>query len=470
MISVPEVFNYWLQPGRIDVGFLGGAQIDRFANINSTVIGDYATPKVRLPGAGGAPEIAASCREVFVLLRQTPRAFVERVDFVSSMGFGEGPGDRAAARPARRGPAGGRHRHRHPAAGSRDVRADADRAPPGATVEQARAATGWDLAVADDLETIAAADDRPSWRRCGGCRTRERTRPRSRSSAPDRPDWCCPTCSRRGGIDCVVLEQRDRDYVEHRVRAGVLEHPTVELLRRLGLAERLDRQGLPHRGIELAFEGRRHRIDFLDLTGRSITVYGQQEVVKDLIAARLAAGGEIVFEALDVDPADVDTDRPVVRYLHDGERHELRCRIVAGCDGFHGVCRDLVPGLGGGRAGVPVRLARDPRRGGPDDRRADLRQPRPRLRPVQHALADDHPPVPPGPGRRAARGLVRRPHLGRAAHPPADRGRLHASTPARSSRRASRRCAASSPRRCATATCCSPATPPTSCRRPGPRG
>ena len=118
VITVPEVFNYWLQPGRIDVGFLGGAQIDRFANINSTVIGDYATPKVRLPGAGGAPEIAASCREVMVMLRQTPRAFVERVDFVSSMGFGDGPGRPRAARPARRRPAGGRHRHRHPAPGS----------------------------------------------------------------------------------------------------------------------------------------------------------------------------------------------------------------------------------------------------------------------------------------------------------------------------------------------------------------
>jgi p-hydroxybenzoate 3-monooxygenase len=147
------------------------------------------------------------------------------------------------------------------------------------------------------------------------------------------------------GIDCVVLEQRDRDYVEHRVRAGVLEHPTVELLRKLGLAERLDREGLAHRGIELAFEGRRHRIDFLELTGRSITVYGQQEVVKDLIAARLAGGDPIVFEALDVEPVGVDTDTPSVRYRHDGEEHELRCRIVAGCDGFHGVCRPIVPGL-----------------------------------------------------------------------------------------------------------------------------
>ena len=147
------------------------------------------------------------------------------------------------------------------------------------------------------------------------------------------------------GIDCVVLEQRDRDYVEHRVRAGVLEHPTVELLHALGLAERLDREGLAHRGIEIAFDGRRHRIDFLDLTGRSITVYGQQEVVKDLIAARLAAGDPIVFEALDVEPVDVDTDKPMIRYLHHGERRELHCRVVAGCDGFHGVSRPAMPDL-----------------------------------------------------------------------------------------------------------------------------
>lgn len=96
VVSVPEIFNYWLQPGRIDVGFLGAAQIDRFGNINTTVIGaDYAEPKTRLPGAGGAPEIAASCREVIVVTRQTRRSFVDRVDFVTSVGFGSGPGDRA---------------------------------------------------------------------------------------------------------------------------------------------------------------------------------------------------------------------------------------------------------------------------------------------------------------------------------------------------------------------------------------
>src|SRR5712691_7178584 len=94
VVSVPEIFAYWLQAGRIDVGFLGAAQIDRYGNLNSTVIGDYEHPKVRLPGAGGAPEIAASCRETFVLLRQSPRAFVERLDFRSSVGFGDGAGDR----------------------------------------------------------------------------------------------------------------------------------------------------------------------------------------------------------------------------------------------------------------------------------------------------------------------------------------------------------------------------------------
>ncbi len=154
VITVPEVFNYWLQPGRIDVGFLSGAQIDRFANINSTVIGDYETPKVRLPGAGGAPEIAASCREVMVMLRQTPRAFVERVDFVSSMGFGHGPGDRE-----RLGLRGAGPRTvvtdigiLHPDPRTCELTLGALQ--PGATVDQAREATGWNLAVADEIEEV----------------------------------------------------------------------------------------------------------------------------------------------------------------------------------------------------------------------------------------------------------------------------------------------------------------------------
>jgi p-hydroxybenzoate 3-monooxygenase len=146
------------------------------------------------------------------------------------------------------------------------------------------------------------------------------------------------------GIDCVVVERRSREYVERRVRAGVLEEPSVSLLRTLGLASRLDREGLTHRGIQLAVDGVRHRIDFVELTGRAITVYGQQEVVKDLIAARLAAGGPIVFDALDVAPCDVAGERPTVRYVVGGVEHELRCRIVAGCDGSYGVCGPLVAG------------------------------------------------------------------------------------------------------------------------------
>jgi glutaconate CoA-transferase, subunit B len=104
VVSVPEIFNYWLQPGRIDVGFLGAAQLDRFGNINTTVIGDYRAPTVRLPGAGGAPEIAASCREVIVVVRHRPRILVERLDFVTSVGAGGGPGDRARLGLRGRGP------------------------------------------------------------------------------------------------------------------------------------------------------------------------------------------------------------------------------------------------------------------------------------------------------------------------------------------------------------------------------
>ncbi len=155
VISVPEVFNYWLQPGRIDVGFLGGAQIDRFANINSTVIGDYANPKVRLPGAGGAPEIAASCSEVVVLLRHSTRAFVDRVDFISSVGFGDGPGCREKWGLRGRGP-------QVVVTDLALLRPDPTTCEltltalqPGATVDDVQRATGWNLAVADDVEQLA---------------------------------------------------------------------------------------------------------------------------------------------------------------------------------------------------------------------------------------------------------------------------------------------------------------------------
>ena len=148
----------------------------------------------------------------------------------------------------------------------------------------------------------------------------------------------------RQGVDSVVLELRSRDYVEKRVRAGVLEQGTVNLLEQAGVADRLRREGLVHHGLELRFEGRGHRIALSELSGgRAITVYGQQEVVKDLIRARLEAGGRIVFEVEEVRVHDLTSSSPVVRYRHGGREHELRCDVVAGCDGSHGVCREAIP-------------------------------------------------------------------------------------------------------------------------------
>jgi p-hydroxybenzoate 3-monooxygenase len=146
------------------------------------------------------------------------------------------------------------------------------------------------------------------------------------------------------GIASVVLEARDRAYVEQRVRAGVLEQGTVDVLRAAGVAERLDREGLVHEGLELRFDGHGHRIDLKALTGgATITVYGQQEIVKDLIAARLAAGEPLLFEVSGVTLHDAEGERPAVRFTHAGEPVELRCDVIAGCDGFHGVCRDAIP-------------------------------------------------------------------------------------------------------------------------------
>jgi p-hydroxybenzoate 3-monooxygenase len=147
----------------------------------------------------------------------------------------------------------------------------------------------------------------------------------------------------QAGIESIVLEDRDRDYVEHRVRAGVLEHRTVELLDSLEVTDRLHREALVHHGIELRFHGQGHRIAISDLTnGRAITIYGQQEVIKDLIQARLDRGGEIVFEVANVTLHDL-TKSPIVRFQRHGEQFELKCDFVAGCDGFHGVSRESIP-------------------------------------------------------------------------------------------------------------------------------
>jgi p-hydroxybenzoate 3-monooxygenase len=151
----------------------------------------------------------------------------------------------------------------------------------------------------------------------------------------------------RVGIASVVLESRDRHYVEHRVRAGVLEQGTVDLLTEAGVGERMHREGLRHEGIELRFGGGSHRIDFPSLTGgRAIMVYGQQEVVKDLIRARLADGGTILFDVADAMPRGIETSEPSIRYRHDGQEHTLACDFIAGCDGFHGVSRQSMPAGG----------------------------------------------------------------------------------------------------------------------------
>ena len=145
------------------------------------------------------------------------------------------------------------------------------------------------------------------------------------------------------GIDSVVLEVHSRDYIEQRVRAGVLEQGTVDLLIQSGVGERLKREGLVHHGIELRFNGARHRIDFADLAGgKGITIYAQHEVIKDLVAARLAAGGKIIFEA-DVLSIPELASNPTIRFRHNGADEEFHCDFIAGCDGFHGISRDAAP-------------------------------------------------------------------------------------------------------------------------------
>ena len=146
------------------------------------------------------------------------------------------------------------------------------------------------------------------------------------------------------GVESVIVENRSRDYVEHRVRAGVLEQGSVDVLNEAGVGERMRREGLLHHGIELRFGGSGHRIDFPALTGgRSITVYGQQEVVKDLIAARLAADGQILFEVSDVAVGQIESSSPRITFRDSGDEVELSCDAIAGCDGFHGICRQAIP-------------------------------------------------------------------------------------------------------------------------------
>jgi p-hydroxybenzoate 3-monooxygenase len=148
----------------------------------------------------------------------------------------------------------------------------------------------------------------------------------------------------REGIDSVIVENRSRDYIEARIRAGVIEQGIVDLLVESGAGERLRREGIVHHGVELQFEGERHRIPLSDLAGgRAIVVYGQTELVKDLIRLRLDSGRPLHFEVEDVSVHDLDSQRPSIRYRHEGREEILECDVIAGCDGFHGICRPSIP-------------------------------------------------------------------------------------------------------------------------------
>ena len=147
----------------------------------------------------------------------------------------------------------------------------------------------------------------------------------------------------RQGISTIVLEQRTREYVGARIRAGMLEPGTVELLREAGVGDRLDREGLVHGGFELAFADRSHRIDVAALAGKTMTVYGQTEIQRDLCAARDAAGGDIRYEASDVALRDIDTAHPFVTFVHAGQARRIDCDFIVGCDGYHGVSRKAIP-------------------------------------------------------------------------------------------------------------------------------
>src|SRR5215475_8298123 len=148
---------------------------------------------------------------------------------------------------------------------------------------------------------------------------------------------------RRAGIDSVVIENRSRAYIEHRIRAGLLEQWVTDLLVELGVGERVRREAMFHRGIFLNFGGELHRIDFRNLIDKGIAIYGQQEVVKDLVDRLLADGEQILFEVDDVGVHDFTGDRPKIRFRHDGVDKEIDCDFIGGCDGFHGICRPSFP-------------------------------------------------------------------------------------------------------------------------------
>ncbi len=145
------------------------------------------------------------------------------------------------------------------------------------------------------------------------------------------------------GIESIIIENRSRDYIENRIRAGLIEHWAADLLSEVGVGERMQREGILHWGINIGINGELHRIDFKALVDKRVTIYGQQEVVKDLVARRLEDGGPLLFEVDGVSIHEVTSKQPKIRFTHEGQAQEIACDFIAGCDGFHGICRPSFP-------------------------------------------------------------------------------------------------------------------------------
>jgi p-hydroxybenzoate 3-monooxygenase len=145
------------------------------------------------------------------------------------------------------------------------------------------------------------------------------------------------------GIESIIIENRSRDYIENRIRAGLIEHWATELLTDIGVGARMKREGASHDGINIGINGELHRIDFMTLVGKRVTIYGQQEVVKDLVVQRLADGGPLLFEVDGFSVHELTSQRPKIRFTHEGRAQEIECDFIAGCDGFHGICRPSLP-------------------------------------------------------------------------------------------------------------------------------
>ena len=215
----------------------------------------------------------------------------------------------------------------------------------------------------------------------------------------------------------IIIENRSRDYIENRIRAGLIEHWAADLLTEVGVGERMKREGVLHEGINIGINGELHRIDFKALVDKRVTIYGQQEVVKDLVARRLADGGPLLFEVDGVSVHDMTAKRPKIRFTHAGSAQEIDCDFIAGCDGFHGICRPSIPDgvlsvferdYPFGWLGILVGIAAA-------RSRIDLLLHRPRLCALHHALAVGGAALSAMRPRRGDRELAGRAHLGRAA-------------------------------------------------------